>query len=198
MIDKNFDTYTKIVGVTKENDKGTNIQDILPLLSEDGRLILIRDFGNLYDKNAIKVYYHTKKESIHIGYLNRELAANLSVFLDENPTFDIDGIVDEITGGEGKTYGCNIRIWIQDPDEPNYDEIKAFQEHLKNQPKEKPPTADEKILNGVFEEIYSKSKKHSSQPQPRLAKFFQALGITIAVILVVIYFTALFLGLYYS
>ncbi len=178
MIDKNFDTYTKIVGVTKENDKGTNIQDILPLLSEDGRLILIRDFGNLYDENAIKVYYHTKKESIHIGYLNRELAANLSVFLDENPTFDIDGIVDEITGGEGKTYGCNIRIWIQDPDEPNYDEIKAFQEHLKNQPKEKPPTADEKILNGVFEEIYSKSKTPSTNSNfshSRFKDFFIAL-----------------------
>lgn len=198
MIDKNFDTYTKIVGVTKENDKGTNIQDILPLLSEGGRLILIRDFGNQYDKNAIKVYYHTKKESVHIGYLNRELAANLSEFLDENPTFDIDGIVDEITGGEGKTYGCNIRVWIQDPDEPSYDEIKAFQEHLKNQPKEKPHTADEKILNDIFEDIYSKSKKHSSQPQPRLAKFFQALSITLAIIFIIIYFTALFLGLYYG
>lgn len=132
MVDKNFDTYTKVVGVTNTNDKGTNIQDILPLLSEGGRLILIRDFGNPYDENAIKVYYHTKKESIHIGYLTRELAANLSEFLDENPTFDIDGIVDEITGGNGKTYGCNIQIWIQDPDEPSYDEIKAFQETLKH------------------------------------------------------------------
>lgn len=131
MLDKNFDTYTKIVGVTKENDKGTNIQDILPLLSEGGRLILIRDFGNKYDENAIKVYYHTKNEPIHIGYLSRELAADISAFLDENPTFDLDGIVDEITSGDGKTYGCNIRIWIQDPDEPSYDETKAFQEHLK-------------------------------------------------------------------
>ncbi len=178
MIDKNFDTYTKLVGVTKENDKGTNIQDILPLLSEGGRLILIRDYGNQYDENAIKVYYHTKKESIHIGYLNHELAANLSGFLDENPTFDIDGIVDEITGGDGKTYGCNIRIWIQDPDEPSYDEIKAFQKHLKNHPKEKPPTADEKILNDVYEDIYSRSgvtSMNNKYPRSKLKDYFLAL-----------------------
>lgn len=150
MFDKNFDTYTKIVGVTKENDKGTNIQDILPLLSAGDRLILIRDYGNQYDENAIKVYYHTKNEPIHIGYLNRELAANLSEFLDENPTFDLDGIVDKITGDGGKTYGCNIRIWIQDPDEPSYDETKAFQEHLKNQSKEKPPTLN---TNNTFSRL---------------------------------------------
>lgn len=188
MIDKNFDTYTKLVGVTKENDKGTNIQDILPLLSEGGRLILIRDFGNQYDENVIKVYYHTKKESIHIGYLNRELAANLSQFLDENPTFDIDGIVDEITGSEGKTYGCNIRIWIQDPDEPSYDEIKAFQEHLKNQPKEKPPMPDEKILNDIYEDIYSNSEissKNDGNSNSDFSGFLKAVIITIMFILVI-------------
>ncbi len=182
MIDKNFDTYTKLVGVTKENDKGANIQDILPLLSEGGRLILIRDFGNPYDENAIKVYYHTKKESIHIGYLNRELAANLSEFLDENPTFDIDGIVDEITGGNGKTYGCNIQIWIQDPDEPSYDEIKAFQEHLKNQPKEKPPTADETILNDIYEDIYSRSEIHTPKTKFSLFRGFLVLIAILALV----------------
>ena len=39
MIDKNFYTHTKIVGVTYNNESGTNIQAILPLLSEGGRLI---------------------------------------------------------------------------------------------------------------------------------------------------------------
>lgn len=187
MIDKNFNTYTKIVGVTQENDKGANIQDILPLLSKNGRLIFIRDYSNEYDENAIKVYYHAKNELIHIGHLNRELSANISLFLDENPAYDIDGIVDEITGGNGKSYGCNIRIWIQNPDEPSYDEIKAFQEYLKNQPKENP---HKKAQTWLFEDIYSRPQIPSTNNKPflsRIKNIFLAL-ITLLVILGLISF----------
>lgn len=127
MIDKDFCTETKIVGVTKNNADGTPIQSLLPHLKSGDRLILIRDYGNQYDENAIKVYASIDENPRHIGYISASLAKEISPFLDENPKYDIEGVIHCITGGEdGKSYGCNITIWIQDPDEPSYEELHAF------------------------------------------------------------------------
>ncbi len=124
MIDKDFCTETKIVGVTKLNDHNIPIQSLLPSLKEGDRIILIRDYGNEYDENAIKIY---NRDGNHIGYLSASLAENISPFLEENPKYDIEGVVRCITGGaDGKSYGCNITIWIQDPDEPSFEELHAF------------------------------------------------------------------------
>ena len=124
MIDKNFCTETKIVGVTKLNDHNIPIQSLLPSLKEGDRIILVRDYGNEYDENAIKIY---NRDGNHIGYLSASLAENISPFLEENPKYDIEGIVKCLTGGtDGKSYGCNITIWMQDPDEPSYEELHAF------------------------------------------------------------------------
>lgn len=127
MIDKDFCTETKVVGVTKNNADGTPIQSLLPHLKSGDRLILIRDYGNQYDENAIKVYASIDENPRHIGYISASLAKEISPFLDENPKYDIEGVIHCITGGEdGKSYGCNITIWIQDPDEPSYEELHAF------------------------------------------------------------------------
>lgn len=133
MIDKDFSAYTKVSGVTYKNDANIEIQNILPLLKEGGRIYCIRDYSNKYDSNAIKVFYFSKHESIHIGYIKRELAAEIAPFLDKHSECDLDGIVEEVTGGNGNSYGCNIRLWIQNPDEPSYEEIKCFQEGLKRE-----------------------------------------------------------------
>lgn len=127
MVDKDFCTETKVVGVTKCNDRGVLIQSLLPSLKEGDRLILIRDCDNQYDENAIKVYVSIEGRPQHIGYISASLAENISPFLEENPKYDIEGVVRNITGGtEGKSYGCNITIWIQDPDEPSFEELHAF------------------------------------------------------------------------
>ncbi len=124
MIDKDFCTETKIVGVTKLNDHNIPIQSLLPSLKEGDRIILVHDYGNEYDENAIKIY---NRNGNHIGYLSASLAENISPFLEENPKYDIEGVVRCITGGaDGKSYGCNITIWIQDPDEPSFEELHAF------------------------------------------------------------------------
>lgn len=156
MITKDFCTETKIVGVTKNNDRGIPIQSLLPSLKEGDRLILIRDYGNQYDENAIKVYASMGERLQHIGYISASLAENISPFLEENPKYDIEGVVHRITGGvDEKSFGCNITIWIQDPDEPSYEEIHAFAKHISN--------TNNEDLNSVHNSapISQKNHKHT-------------------------------------
>ncbi|MBE6733382.1 MAG: hypothetical protein E7561_05230 [Ruminococcaceae bacterium] len=134
MINKDFTTITKVVGVTKFNENNYPIQMILQNLCHGDKLVFIRDYSNPYDENAIKVYAWCEKQLTHIGYISKELTANLSPFLDDNSDLDLDGIVKEITGGyDGKSYGCNIEIWINNPNEPDYWEAKAFADWMVNQ-----------------------------------------------------------------
>lgn len=126
MIDKDFMTETKIVGVTQFNDKGFPIQMLLRDLNAGDRLIFIRDYGNQYDENAIKIY---SLEGDHIGYVSKELAKKIAPFLDKNTDYDLEGLVLQVTGGEeGKSFGCNIRIWIDGAEE----DIEDLQESTPN------------------------------------------------------------------
>lgn len=125
----NFNTNTKIVGVTAENDKGTPIQILLSMLKSGDRLIFIREYKNPFDPNAIKVFSQSGQ---HIGYLSKELSTDISPLLDNDPTLNLEGVVTEVTGGtDGKLYGCNIRIWIQAPGEPTFEDIKFYQEEYR-------------------------------------------------------------------
>ena len=134
MITKDFMTDTKIVGVSQFNDKGVPIQIILSNLKSGQRLAFLRDYGNKYDNNAIKAFSWDGHELIHIGYISKELAAEIAPFLDKNTSCDLEGVIHEITGGvDDKVYGCNIRIWIQSPNEPTYEDIKSFQKEYHKQ-----------------------------------------------------------------
>lgn len=100
-----IDTPTKIVGVTKLNDKGIDIQTILPTITEDSDLMLSREKDNPYDENAIKVI----ADYTHIGYIKAGLAAELAPIMDSGKTVHVELI--EVTGGGDKKYGCNIRVY---------------------------------------------------------------------------------------
>lgn len=108
------DFYTKLVGVTKENDCGDDIQDILERISDTGSegmlLELEHEPDNLHDENAIKAFFNDE----HIGYINRALAAELVEYVDND---QVEAKLAEITGGDEKSYGCNIHIKIYDKDE---------------------------------------------------------------------------------
>ena len=65
-----IDTPTKVVGVTKNNDEGVDIQNILPELEDGSKLNFAREPNNPYDTNAIKVICDYQ----HIGYIKAELA----------------------------------------------------------------------------------------------------------------------------
>ncbi len=118
---KYFRTFTKIAGVTKENDDGANIQDIICLLKPGDLLFGLRDVCNEYDSNAIKLY----KSKTHIGYLNRQLADKFAPFLDNGAS--LWASVKEITGGIGnKSFGCNIEVWLEDINEEDYEDDDLF------------------------------------------------------------------------
>lgn len=93
--------YTKVVGVTFDG-----IQSVLPRLHAGMPLIFIREPNNQYDRNAVAVWCGGKK----IGYLSRDLAADIAPQIDAGA--DVEGTIEAITGGNGKTYGCNIELTI--------------------------------------------------------------------------------------
>ena len=102
-----IDTPTKVVGVTKNNDEGVNIQNILPELEDGSKLNFVREPKNPYDANAIKVICDYQ----HIGYIRAELAEEIAPIMDSGK--ELKGYITQITGGaNGKTYGCNIHISI--------------------------------------------------------------------------------------
>lgn len=94
-------TYTKIAGVTFGN-----IQSILPKLRSGMSLRFIREPKNPYDRNAIRIECNWQK----IGYLSADLARDYASILDHGGK--IIGSIANITGGRGKTYGCNIEIIV--------------------------------------------------------------------------------------
>ena len=97
-----FNTYfTKVVGVTYNG-----IQSILPKLRSGMLLDFVREPKNSYDKNAIRVECNGK----NIGHLSADLAADLAPIVDDGGK--ITGNITNITGGNGKTYGCNIEITV--------------------------------------------------------------------------------------
>jgi hypothetical protein len=100
-----IDITTKIVGVTKENDKGINIQTLLPTLSDESDVILSREKDNPYDENAIKVVADYQ----HIGYLKASVAEEVAPVIDSGRKVYVEIL--DITGGDDKKYGCNIRVF---------------------------------------------------------------------------------------
>lgn len=104
---KNIDITTKIVGVTKENDKGIDIQTLLPTLSDESDVILSREKDNPYDKNAIKVVADYQ----HIGYLKASVAEEVAPVIDNGEKVYVEIL--NVTGGNEKKYGCNIRVFTK-------------------------------------------------------------------------------------
>jgi len=108
-----FTTYTKIVGVTGRNENGDEIQEILNIMASEWEssmaiLHFFREPNNEYDCNAIAVYAACVDDCPHIGYLSRELAAELAPKIDAGCR--LTGRISEITGGAEKKRGCNIRV----------------------------------------------------------------------------------------
>lgn len=134
---------TKVVGVTKKNECDERIQELLDSISDyayDGMpLELEHEPNNEYDPNAIKVYC----DGDHIGYLSREMAETIVDAVDEGR---VEAEIAEITGGDEKSYGCNIVIRILDTQaasvvytsrpktEPPADLVASAREYVKTTP----------------------------------------------------------------
>lgn len=99
---------TKIVGVTKANPDGLNRQKILKRCRVGEKITLVRDTGNLHDKNAIKI---CRLSGEQLGWLSRELASQIGPSMDEGNSAEAEIL--NLTGGGllfKRNRGCNIEI----------------------------------------------------------------------------------------
>lgn len=104
----NYRFYTKVVGVTYNNDDGSSRQAIITHCRPGEPLALVPDPTNKYDKRAIKV---CRQNGWQIGHLGREVAYSLSENLQAGRTawarvMNITG------GGHGQSYGMNIEVFV--------------------------------------------------------------------------------------
>ena len=102
--------FTKIVGVTFENEDGTQRQANLEALEESTFPIPVElhwEEDNVYDPHAVAVFGPNGKQ---LGYLHRTLAYSISQMIDAN--YEIQASITQLTGTEdlGHNYGANVRI----------------------------------------------------------------------------------------
>ena len=101
---------TKAVGVTKGNR-----QETIEYLSPGDTLDLRREPDNPYDENAIRIYDGTYSDD-DIGYLSRDLAAEIAPIMDSNRQLVMADVID-VTGQDKETQGVNILITIYSEEE---------------------------------------------------------------------------------
>ena len=92
--------YSKVAGVTFEGR-----QEIIRKLEKGSPLFLEREPENPYDCNAVKLLTIAGE---HVGYVGRELAEDLAQAMDNGINYQC--FVAELTGGNGRNYGLNIKI----------------------------------------------------------------------------------------
>lgn len=99
------DFYSKVVGVTFGNDDGTSRQEYIKKL-KPGQELIFKPVPTPEYPDAIGVFTLKGKQ---IGHVKADLATELK---ERYPDNYMNVTVSEVTGGGGKTYGCNIHIII--------------------------------------------------------------------------------------
>lgn len=69
---------TRVTGVTFTNEDGSSRRAIIESMSEADTICLERDPYNQYDSNAVKVCVAKGGRNLQIGYLDKNLAAQIS------------------------------------------------------------------------------------------------------------------------
>jgi hypothetical protein len=100
---------SKLVGVSMR-EEGEDRQLNVRALRDDQKLFWKHEKENLFDPNAIKVY--ADEQMTHaLGYVQKELARDLVQQMRElGIKYEI--YCSKVTGGSGRTYGCNIKIVV--------------------------------------------------------------------------------------
>ena len=98
--------FTKIVGVSFDNDNGISRQDLISELdSVPCALTLLREVQNPHDSNAIAILDPKGRQ---LGYLSRSIAQQLAQHLDSGLGIHAHAV--QVTGGWPLNYGVNIKI----------------------------------------------------------------------------------------
>lgn len=78
---------TRVAGVTFDNRDGTPRQPFIRLVKKDDRLTLTREPDNVFDPNAISVWWADPRGEAHqLGYVPRALAGVLAPLVDDGAT----------------------------------------------------------------------------------------------------------------
>ncbi len=109
---------TKVVGVTFENDDGSDRQHLIGKCKPGDLLILLHDTENKHDSCAVAVYHERRsfgfKKIAQIGYLGQHLGADIVAHMESGG--EAYAIIKEITGGEwGENCGVNIVVCSESP-----------------------------------------------------------------------------------
>lgn len=107
---------TKVVGVTHDNNDGSNRQKWVRKLIEGDFLFFLHDPDNPHDPNAIEIYYEHqgwfRTSYKQIGHLGREVAEQVATHMSRGGQAGAE--VTEVTGGpwDKPTYGVNILVFM--------------------------------------------------------------------------------------
>lgn len=80
---------TKVVGVTFSNEDGSSRARIIAGMTEFDKVCLERDPYNQFDANAVKVCVLKNGEKKQIGFLSKDIAADISSKLRRNVNFEV-------------------------------------------------------------------------------------------------------------
>jgi hypothetical protein len=104
--------FTKLVGVTFDNEDGSSRQQCIAELDETFDiskktfLTAKRDTNNQYDDKAVAIFDDKGRQ---LGYLSRKVNETVAPWMDEG--FDLVVEIVNVTGGDGSHWGLNI--WVE-------------------------------------------------------------------------------------
>ena len=97
--------YTKIVGVTFDNEDGINRQEIIKTLTPKQELNVIAEPLNPFDSNCQRV---ETKDGKQVGNIKRELAIDMTK--GRKNGWGYKAVITDLTGGDDKNLGVNIEL----------------------------------------------------------------------------------------
>jgi hypothetical protein len=102
--------HTRVVGVTFTNPDGAQRQGIIYECQVGEELLLIREPGNRFDPNAIKV---CRASGEQFGHISSDVAVRMAGEMDGGKEFH--AFISELTGGTRSkpTRGVNIEIYVR-------------------------------------------------------------------------------------
>ena len=107
---------TKVVGVTFQNEDGTDRQEIIKMNCFEGTILrAVPEPDNPRDPDAIGLWVRGKYSERQVGYLKRGLATDVSETLDEG--YELHVVILNVTGGgRGESLGLNISLEFVEPE----------------------------------------------------------------------------------
>ena len=110
------DFHTKLVGVTRRNDDGSERQEIISQCELGERLFLKRESDNPKDSNAIAA---VRASYEMLGYLSAERAKSLAADMDAGSIVTAE--ISDITGGSRAKPKFGVNILVTYWDDPKED-----------------------------------------------------------------------------